>query len=331
MILITIKEGHDPSSVIERLRGSSSSYKLTKLYGRHIIIAWPDEVASKVVDDSIDKVFIIKRPYPLASREWRENETIVEVENVRVGDKKVIVAAGPCSVEDEELMIDVAAKLKKLGVSMIRGGAFKPRTSPYAFQGFGKRGLLILKRVYDETGLPIISEIMDPRDLELFKEYVHVIQIGARNSQNFPLLKEVGRTGKPVLLKRGFGMNVEEWLLSSEYILLEGNGNVILCERGIRSFEVGTRFTLDLGGAVLAKKLSHLPLCIDPSHPAGKSELVPPLALASIAAGADMLLIEVHPNPTRALSDAEQQLTLNAFRELMEKLRAIASAIGRDL
>jgi 3-deoxy-7-phosphoheptulonate synthase len=228
-------------------------------------------------------------------------------------------------------MIEVAKALKRLGVSILRGGAFKPRTSPYTFQGLGEEGLKILKRVSEETGMPIVSEIMDLRDISLFKEYVHMLQIGARNSQNFPLLREVGRSGKPVLLKRGFGNTVDEWLQSAEYILLEGNGSLILCERGIRSFESGTRFTLDIGGAVLAKKLTHLPICVDPSHPAGKRDLVAPLALASVAAGVDMLLIEVHPNPKKALSDSEQQLTIEEFSKLIDKLRSVAKAIGRDL
>jgi 3-deoxy-7-phosphoheptulonate synthase len=242
-----------------------------------------------------------------------------------------VIAAGPCSVESLDQMIEVAKALKRLGVSILRGGAFKPRTSPYTFQGLGEEGLKILKRVSEETGMPIVSEIMDPRDISLFKEYVHMLQIGARNSQNFPLLREVGRSGKPVLLKRGFGNTVDEWLQSAEYILLEGNGSLILCERGIRSFESGTRFTLDIGGAVLAKKLTHLPICVDPSHPAGKRDLVAPLALASVAAGVDMLLIEVHPNPEKALSDSEQQLTIEEFGKLIDKLRSVAKAIGRDL
>jgi 3-deoxy-7-phosphoheptulonate synthase len=284
-----------------------------------------------MADPSIEGLFRVKKPYPLASKEWRDRSTIVDVEGVEIGGSRVVIAAGPCSVESLDQMIEVAKALKRLGVSILRGGAFKPRTSPYTFQGLGEEGLKILKRVSEETGMPIVSEIMDPRDISLFKEYVHMLQIGARNSQNFPLLREVGRSGKPVLLKRGFGNTVDEWLQSVEYILLEGNGSLILCERGIRSFESGTRFTLDIGGAVLAKKLTHLPICVDPSHPAGKRDLVAPLALASVAAGVDMLLIEVHPNPEKALSDSEQQLTIEEFGKLIDKLRSVAKAIGRDL
>jgi len=331
LIVIVVRENNDSSRVVEKLRERSASYRVTRLYGKSIIVAWPDNLVEGISDPSIEAIYRVKRPYPLASREWKSEDTVVEVGGVEVGGKRVVVAAGPCSVESEEQMIEVARRLKKLGVSILRGGAFKPRTSPYTFQGLGERGLKILRRVYDEVGIPIVSEIMDPRDTAMFREYVHMLQIGARNSQNFPLLREVGRSGKPVLLKRGFGNTVDEWLQSAEYILLEGNGSVVLCERGIRSFEHGTRFTLDIGGAVLAKRLSHLPICVDPSHPAGKRDLVAPLALAAIASGADMLLIEVHPNPEKALSDSEQQLSIEEFSQLVEKLRAVARAVGRDL
>ncbi len=331
MIIITIKENSDPSRVLEKLREKSASYRVTRLYGKTIVIAWPDSLVENIADPSIEGLFRVKKPYPLASREWRDGSTIVDVEGVEIGGSRVVIAAGPCSIESLDQMIEVAKALKRLGVSILRGGAFKPRTSPYTFQGLGEKGLKILKRVSEETGMPIVSEIMDPRDISLFKEYVHMLQIGARNSQNFPLLREVGRSGKPILLKRGFGNTVDEWLQSAEYILLEGNGSLVLCERGIRSFEYGTRFTLDIGGAVLAKKLTHLPICVDPSHPAGKRDLVAPLALASVAAGVDMLLIEVHPNPEKALSDSEQQLTIEEFGELIDKLRSVAKAIGRDL
>ncbi|MEM1610581.1 MAG: 3-deoxy-7-phosphoheptulonate synthase [Sulfolobales archaeon] len=331
MIIITIRENGDLSSVLEKLRDRSASYRVTRLYGKSIVIAWPDSLVEGIADPSIESLFRVKKPYPLASREWRDRDTIVDVEGIEIGGSKVVIAAGPCSVESAEQMIEVAKALKRLGVSILRGGAFKPRTSPYSFQGLGEEGLKILKRVSEETGMPIVSEIMDPRDINIFKEYVHMLQIGARNSQNFPLLREVGRSGKPVLLKRGFGNTVDEWLQSAEYILLEGNGSLVLCERGIRSFEHGTRFTLDIGGAVLAKKLTHLPICVDPSHPAGKRDLVAPLALASVAAGVDMLLIEVHPNPEKALSDSEQQLTIEEFSRLIDKLRSVAKAVGRDL
>ena len=331
MMLIVLKDGHEPSEIIEKIKERSASYRITKLYGKTIIIAWPDNNVEGIESLSIENVYKIKKPYPLASKEWRNRDTIVEVEGIMIGGNRIVIAAGPCSVESEEQMIEVAKKLKRLGVSMLRGGAFKPRTSPYSFQGLGEKGLKILKKVYDEVGMPIVSEIMDPRDINMFKENVHMLQIGARNYQNYPLLKEVGRSGKPVLLKRGFGNTIEEWLHSAEYILLEGNGSLVLCERGIRSFEHGTRFTLDIGGAILVKKLTHLPICIDPSHPAGRRDLVASLALASVAAGVDMLLIEVHPNPEKALSDSEQQLSIEEFSQLVEKIREVARAIGRDL
>jgi len=226
---------------------------------------------------------------------------------------------------------ETAEAVKEAGARLLRGGAFKPRTSPYSFQGLGVEGLKILRRVSDEVGLPVVSEVMDTRMVETVASYVDMLQIGARNAQNFDLLREVGRAGKPVLLKRGMGNTVEEWLEAAEYIMLEGNGNVVLCERGIRTFENSTRFTLDLGAVVVAKRLTHLPICVDPSHPAGRREYVIPLALAAIAAGADMLIVEVHPKPWEALSDADQQLTFDMFRELMSKAKAVAYALGRGL
>ncbi|GAY26404.1 3-deoxy-7-phosphoheptulonate synthase [Desulfurococcaceae archaeon AG1] len=331
MILYVIKKGSSIDSLVDKLGSRGASHRIVELYGRKLVLAWPDNIVEGLTDPSIEATIKTKKPYPLASREWKKEDTIVNVNGVEIGGKRIVIAAGPCSVEDEEQMITISRTLKNLGVSMIRGGAFKPRTSPYSFQGLGEKGLKILRRVSEETGLPVVSEIMDPRDATLFREYVDMVQIGARNSQNFSLLKEVGRIGKPVLLKRGFGNTVDEWLSSAEYILLEGNGSVVICERGIRSFETGTRFTLDVGGIALAKRLTHLPVCADPSHPAGKRDLVAPLALAAIASGADMLLIEVHHNPERALSDSEQQLDIAGFASLMERLRSVARILGRDV
>jgi len=271
-----------------------------------------------------------KKSYVLAGNEWKKDPTIVKVRDVEIGGNKVVVAAGPCAVENEEQTLTVAKAVKKAGASLLRGGAFKPRTSPYSFQGLGEEGLKILRKASEETGLPVVSEILDSKDIEEFKRYADMVQIGARNSQNFTLLREVGKLGKPVLLKRGLGNTVEELLQSAEYILMEGNGSVVLCERGIRTFERSTRFTLDLGGMVAGKLMSHLPFCADPSHPAGKRELVHSLALASVAAGADMLLIEVHPRPEVALSDSEQQLTPDSFHLLMERIRALSHALGRS-
>lgn len=329
MILYILKDGIDYSTFKEKLKGSSASYKFLDIYGKKVVLAWPDEFAD-ITDGSIEVKVKTKKSYILASNEWKKEPTEVKVGDVVIGSNKVIIAAGPCAVESEEQVLSVAKAVKRAGASLLRGGAYKPRTSPYSFQGLGEEGVKILKRVGDEVGLPIVTEIMDTRDSDIFRKYVDMVQIGARNAQNFSLLKEAGRIGKPVLLKRGLGNTVEEWLQAAEYILLEGNGNVVLCERGIRTFERATRFTIDIGGMVAAKLMTHLPMCADPSHPAGKRELVHSLALAAVAAGADMLLIEVHPNPEKALSDSEQQLTPDSFEMLMNRIRALASALGRS-
>jgi 3-deoxy-7-phosphoheptulonate synthase len=256
----------------------------------------------------------------LALKSEGKDKTIVDVKGVKFGSNFVIIA-GPCAVEDEEQMIELAKSLKKAGAQVLRGGAFKPRTSPYSFQGLGEEGLKILRKAGDEAGLPVVSEALDTRHVELVAKYVDMIQIGARNMQNFPLLREVGKTKKPVLLKRGFGCTIEEWLLAAEYILLEGGWDVVLCERGIRTFEPSTRFTLDIAAVAVVKELSHLPVVVDPSHAAGKSSLVKPLARAALAVGADGIMVEVHPSPSTALSDGPQSLTLKEFEELVEELR----------
>ena len=320
----------DIASMLDK---AGARFSVVRIYGEDLIVTWPDvkvdDRAIKAIDPNAVLVEV-KAKYQLASNAWRDR-TIVDVNGVRIGGGEVVVAAGPCAVESYEQVRDTAIAVKEAGARMLRGGAFKPRTSPYSFQGLGVEGLKILRRVGDEVGLPVVSEVMDTRMVRTVAEYVDMLQIGARNAQNFDLLKEVGRVGKPVLLKRGLGNTVEEWLQAAEYVLLEGNGDVVLCERGIRTFEHATRFTLDLGAVVAAKKLTHLPICVDPSHPAGRRDLVIPLALAAIAAGADMLLVEVHPRPWEALSDAEQQLTFDMFRELMVKGREVARAIGRSL
>ncbi|MFP3260376.1 MAG: 3-deoxy-7-phosphoheptulonate synthase, partial [Sulfolobus sp.] len=315
----------------EKLNSSSASYKFLDLYGKKVIVAWPDTYVENIQDPSIELSVKSKRPYQLVSNEWKKEPTVVKVKDAEIGGNKITVAAGPCAVEDEEQVLTVAKAVKRAGAKLLRGGAFKPRTSPYSFQGLGEKGLQILRRVGDEVGLPVVSEIMDTRQTEIFKKYVDMMQIGARNAQNFDLLKEVGKSGYPVLLKRGMGNTVEEWLLTAEYIMLEGNGNVVLCERGIRTFEKATRFTMDIGGMIAAKLQTHLPICADPSHPAGKRELVHSLALAAVAAGADMLLIEVHPHPEKALSDSEQQLTPESFEVLMNRVKALAQALGRTV
>lgn len=289
-----------------------------------------EEDAIRVMTGVEDVMRIIK-PYKLASRDFRSENTTIDVKGMVIGGKRIHVIAGPCSVENKTMMISVAEEVKKAGATFIRGGAFKPRTSPYAFQGLGEEGLKYLASAREKTGLPVVTEIMDPRDLDVMVEYADVIQIGARNMQNFRLLLEVGAVNKPVLLKRGLSSTIKEWLMSAEYIMSKGNHQVILCERGIRTFETATRNTLDLSAVPVLKQLTHLPVVVDPSHGVGKWDLVAPMAKAAVAAGADGILIEVHPNPEEAMSDGEQSLKPDAFRKLMDELRPIAAAVGREI
>jgi len=280
----------------------------------------------------VEKVLTILKPYKLVSRDFKKEDSIIEVGGgVKVGGKKIVVMAGPCSVENKPLLLKIAESVKKSGARVLRGGAFKPRTSPYSFQGLEEKGLKILASVKKEIGILTITEVLKPEDVSLVARYADILQIGARNMQNYPLLQAVGKIRKPVLLKRGLSATIEEWLAAAEYILKEGNSQVILCERGIRTFETLTRFTLDISSVVVIKKLSHLPIIIDPSHAAGQREFVPSLAKAAIAAGADGLLIEVHPQPAKALSDGPQALTFSDFRKLMADLKFIARAIGRTI
>ena len=266
----------------------------------------------------------------LAVRGTRQ-DTVVNVGDVKVGGNKVVVIAGPCAVEGREQLLKTAHSVKNSGASMLRGGAFKPRTLPYSFQGLGEEGLKLLAEAREETGLPIVTEVMSPQDVKIITNYADVLQIGARNMQNFSLLKEVGKTEKPILLKRGLSAIINEWMGSAEYILNGGNKNVILCERGIRSFNRLTRFTLDIASVPIIKKVSHLPIIVDPSHAMGRRDLVIPMAKAAIAAGADGLIVEVHPEPEKALCDGPQQLRLNDFGRLMDELGTVANAIGRNL
>jgi len=279
----------------------------------------------------VEKVMPILAPYKLVSREFKPADTVVDVDGVKIGGKKLAVLAGPCAVENFELLLSIARSVKKAGASILRGGAFKPRTSPYSFQGLGEEGLKFLAEAKKRTGLPVITELMDLRDLEIVERHADVIQIGARNMQNFDLLKEVGRAKKPVLLKRGMSATIKDWLLSAEYILQNGNFNVILCERGIRTFETESRFTLDMAAVPIIKNLSHLPVVVDPSHATGKWGLVPSMAKSAIAAGADGLLIEVHAKPEEALCDGPQSMLPEKFAKLMAELRRIARAVGREL
>ncbi len=281
----------------------------------------------------VSKVMPVLRPYTLASRESKnENTTIVvDGDKVKIGDKKIIVMAGPCSVETPEQMEAAAKAVKKAGANVLRGGAFKPRTGPYSFQGLGEEGLKLLRKNADANKLGVVTEVMDTRDVLLVVKYADILQIGARNMQNFNLLKEVGKTKKPVLLKRGMSNTIKEFLLAAEYIMSEGNHNVILCERGMRTFETETRNSLDINAVPLLKELSHLPVVVDPSHATGRRSLVEPVSKAAIAAGADGLMIEVHPNPEEALSDGDQSLTPKDYLKVMKNLKPIAEAVGRTI
>ena len=283
------------------------------------------------VNDCVDKVMRVQEPFKRANRMFHPEDSVVDVCGVPVGGRKIQVIAGPCSVESSEQVIQVAKSVKLGGASMLRGGAFKPRTSPYSFQGLKELGLDYLKAAKEETGLPIVTEIMSADKIERFVEDVDLIQVGARNMQNFELLKELGKTRKPILLKRGLSATIEEWIMSAEYIMAGGNDNVILCERGIRTFETYTRNTLDLSAIPAVKKLSHLPVVVDPCHAAGMWWLVEPLAKAAVAVGADGLLIEVHNDPEHALCDGAQSLKPERFARLMGELKGIAQIVGRDL
>jgi 3-deoxy-7-phosphoheptulonate synthase len=277
----------------------------------------------------VDRVAPISRPYKLASREFRTESTVVEVGDVRIGADEFVVMAGPCSVESRDQLLTTARAVKAAGARLLRGGAYKPRTSPYSFQGLGRDGLELLADARAETGLPIITEVMEPGDVDLVASYADVLQVGARNMQNFPLLRAVGRIRRPVLLKRGLCGTIEEWLMAAEYIMAAGNYQVILCERGIRTFETAARNTLDLSAVPIVKRLSHLPIIADPSHGTGKWYLVKPLALAALAVGADGLIVEVHPSPDQALCDGPQSLNFDNFSGLMDGLRQIAPAVDR--
>ncbi|MDO8462322.1 MAG: 3-deoxy-7-phosphoheptulonate synthase [Deltaproteobacteria bacterium] len=282
--------------------------------------------------DGVEAVVPISKPYKLASSEVKKGRTVIKLPNgVSIGGKKLCVMAGPCSVESEKQILETAWAVKKAGGHMLRGGAFKPRTSPYEFQGLEEAGLKLLAKAREETGLPVITEVLNQRDVELVEKYADILQVGARNVQNFSLLKELGQCKKPVFLKRGLSSTIKEWLLSAEYIITSGNPNVILCERGIRTFETATRNTLDLNAIPVLKKETHLPVIVDPSHGTGYWSYVIPMAMAGIAAGADGVMIEVHPKPEEALSDGGQSLTFSRFEELMGRLQALATVVERSL
>lgn len=337
--MVVILKKHVPKDQVENIKAMLKKYnvRLNISEDKENIVLGLLGDTSKVNKDEIkaneyvDKIIIVKEPYKKASRLFHPLDSIISIKDREIGNKKIAIIAGPCSVESESQVCTIAREVKKSGASFLRGGAFKPRTSPYSFQGLGLDGLEILKIAREETGLPIVTEIMSTKYLDKFIEEVDVIQIGARNMQNFELLKEVGKTKKPILLKRGMSASIQEFLMSAEYIMAEGNENVILCERGIRTFETFTRNTLDLSAIPIIKKLSHLPVIVDPSHSSGMWWLVEPLSKAAIAVGADGLIIEVHNDPENAKCDGQQSIKPNKFNNIMESLKEIARAVGREI
>ncbi len=341
MDIIVLKPGVSDTSVrhiIKKLESRGLKASVSKGTERTIIgvigdtakVTEEEEDAIRAME-GVENVVRVLKPYKLASREFKKTPTTIKVRDKVIGGKRLCVIAGPCAVENRTQMMDIAMKVKKAGANFIRGGAYKPRTSPYSFQGLGEEGLKYLAEASKKTGLPVVTEVMDPRDIEVIERYADVLQIGARNMQNFRLLLEVGLSKKPVLLKRGLSATIKEWLMSAEYIMSNGNHNVILCERGIRTFETATRNTLDISAVPVLKQLTHLPVVVDPSHGVGKWDIVAPMAKAAVAAGADGLLIEVHSNPEEALSDGEQSLRPEVFSRLMMELKPIAKAVGREI
>ena len=302
----------------------------------HTVIGVLGQVSPELQDmlellPGVEEAFPISKPYKLSSREFHPLNTIIKVGENTIGSNEVVVIAGPCAVETEEQLMSTAQAVKAAGATILRGGAFKPSTSPYHFRGLGEPGLKLLARARQETGLSIITEVMTPQDVQLVASYADILQIGARSMQNFSLLDEVGKTKKPAMLKRGLSATIQEWLLAAEYILAQGNDQLMLCERGIRTFETYTRNTMDISAIPVIKRLSHLPIIADPSHATGKWHLVTPIALAAIAAGADGLMIEVHPTPDSALKDGAQSLNFEHFQQLMSQLMPVITAVGRKL
>ncbi|HIW94465.1 MAG TPA: 3-deoxy-7-phosphoheptulonate synthase [Candidatus Flavonifractor merdipullorum] len=317
----------DIQSLVHNLEGIGLSVGVTNGVGCTILGLVGDTTAVDMdkisINPHVERVMRVQEPYKKANRKFHPEDSVVDVAGVKIGGGNFAVIAGPCSVESEEQIVEVARDVKRSGATLLRGGAFKPRTSPYSFQGMGTPGLDLLLEAKAKTGLPIVTEIMDPRMVELFEEKVDLVQVGARNMQNFELLKEVGKMSKPVLLKRGLANTYEEWIMSAEYIMAGGNENVILCERGVRTFESYTRNTLDLSAIPAVRKMSHLPIIVDPSHAAGMYWMVEPLALAATAIGADGLIIEVHNDPQHAKCDGQQSLTPTKFDNLMKKVESL--------
>ncbi|MDD5692821.1 MAG: 3-deoxy-7-phosphoheptulonate synthase [Candidatus Omnitrophica bacterium] len=322
--------------IIDKVKALGLTPHLSKGAQRTIIgVIGPEDVLQATpleIFPGVENVIPVLSPFKLVSREFKKEDSVIDLgKGVKIGGKEVVVMAGPCSIENIDSLFEIAREVKKSGATVLRGGAFKPRSSPYSFQGLGKAGLQMLREVGNELGMVTVSEVMDPRDVGLVADFADILQIGCRNMQNFNLLKEVGLAKKPVLLKRGMASTVKDMLMSAEYILSAGNFSVILCERGIRTFEDSTRNTLDISAVPVVKQLSHLPIIVDPSHAAGKWGLVPALARAGVAAGADGLIIEVHNKPEEAVSDGAQSLVPENFLSLMKELKSIAQAVGRKI
>ena len=338
-MIISMKLHATPEQVAQvRARIEEFGYKVHSIEGEQRVVIGAVGVGdvtqcleSLEAMPQVEKAVRISAPYKFVSREFRNHKTEIKVASAVIGGDEFVVMAGPCSVETRAQVLEVAARVKAAGATVLRGGAFKPRTSPYAFQGLEEEGLKLLAEARRETGLPIITEVMEPDKVDVVAEHADILQIGARNVQNFSLLRKVGAAGKPVLLKRGMSTSIQEWLLSAEYVLSGGNPNVILCERGIRTFETATRFTLDLNAVPVLKKLTHLPVVVDPSHGTGHWEYVEAMAMAAVAAGADGLIIEVHPKPEEALSDGPQSLKPDRFAAVMTRVARVARAIDRDV
>lgn len=336
IVVMSYRAGEDDiESVLLRLEKEGFQIHLSRGVERTIIGAIGDKTRLGDIGleamPGVEKVVPILQPYKLVSRTFQEEDTVIKAGNLAIGGETIQVIAGPCAVESFDQLLTAARLVKQAGATMLRGGAFKPRTSPYSFQGLEEEGLQMLARAREETGLLIVTEVMDVRNLPAVAKYADILQIGARNMQNFFLLKEVAKIDKPVILKRGPSATIEEWLMAAEYIMSGGNYNIILCERGIRSFESYTRNTLDLSAVPVVKYLSHLPVIVDPSHAIGKWRFVPPMCVSAIAAGADGLLVEVHPNPTEALCDGPQSLTPANFAAMMSGLKKVADAVGRKI
>lgn len=337
MIVVMKKDCNEAeiNDILMRLTASKLKGHLSKGVERTVIgVVGVTQVLSGLREtlglmSGVEEVVPITRPYKLCSREFKPENTIIKVGNVAIGGNEIVVMAGPCAVETRDQVLSTARAVKEAGANILRGGAFKPSTSPYNFRGLGEEGLKLLAEARQETGLPLITEVLTPNDVELVAKYADILQIGARNMQNFSLLDEVGKARRPVMLKRGMSATIQEWLLAAEYILAQGNSNVILCERGIRTFENYTRNTTDISAVPIIHKLSHLPVIVDPSHGTGKWYLVTPVALAAVAAGADGLMIEVHPTPDSALKDGAQSLNFERFKQLMVQLKSLTAAIGR--